>query len=424
MRRKNRYALTPFYTVFESVSDLPTKKTTLYEQSTASLIDTNMNKLKYLPILLAVLLSNCTYNAPGKKEARKIENNPSILDEYLTKIKLPPGFKIAVYADEVTNARSMALSPDGTLFVGTRDEGSVYALRDEDGDFKVDKKYVLATGLNMPNGVAFRNGDLYVAEISRVIKFEGIEKQLANPPKPVVVFDKYPDKSHHGWKYIAFGPDGKLYVPVGAPCNVCEEDNEVFSSITRLNPDGTGMEVVQHGIRNTVGFAWHPTTKALWFTDNGRDLLGDDIPADELNHAPKDGMHFGFPYCHQGDLMDSKYGKGRSCDEFTPPVQNLGPHVAALGMEFYTGSMFPSEYKNQIFIAEHGSWNRSKKIGYRIMLVRLDGNKATSYEPFAAGWLNEATDEVWGRPVDVELMPDGSMLISDDYAGAIYRIYR
>jgi glucose/arabinose dehydrogenase len=237
-----------------------------------------------------------------------------------------------------------------------------------------------------------------------------------------VVYDKYPTKTHHGWKYIAFGPDGKLYVPVGAPCNICKEEDAIFASITRINADGSNREIIQHGIRNTVGFTWHPVTGKLWFTDNGRDWMGDDMPACELNYAPRDGMHFGYPYCHQGDAPDDRFGKLRPCSDFTPPVQNLGAHVAPLGLEFYTGSMFPEKYKHQLFIAEHGSWNRKKKSGYRLTLVTLDGDKATSYQPFAAGWLDETTDDVWGRPVDVELLPDGSMLVSDDFAGAIYRI--
>jgi glucose/arabinose dehydrogenase len=381
------------------------------------------NKTWFLLLLVFTILNCNSVNFPGKKAAKEIEENPSVLNEYLKKIKLPDGFKIDVYASDVENARSMTRSPNGTLFVGTRDKGSVYALRDEDGDFKIDKKYLLATGLNMPNGVAFRDGNLFVAEVSRILKFENIENNLANPPKPVVVNDNYPSKTHHGWKYIAFGPDGKLYVPVGAPCNICEDEDEIFASITRINPDGSGREVVQYGIRNTVGFTWHPVTGELWFTDNGRDWMGDDLPACELNHAPKDGMHFGYPYCHQGDLPDDRFGQKRPCSDFTPPVQNLGPHTAPLGVEFYTGEMFPQQYKHQILIAEHGSWNRSKKIGYQVSLVTLDGNRATSYEPFASGWLDEAADEVWGRPVDLEHLPDGSMLVSDDFANAIYRIY-
>ncbi|MCB9348062.1 MAG: sorbosone dehydrogenase family protein [Lewinellaceae bacterium] len=339
----------------------------------------------------------------------------------LGKIRLPQGFKIEVFAEGLKNARSLELSPNGTLFVGTRGEGKVYALKDEDGDFRADTTYTIAKGLKMPNGVAFRDGDLYVAEVSRILRFENIEANLATPPEPVVIFDNYPTETHHGWKFISFGPDGKLYVPVGAPCNICESDDEVFASITRLNPDGTGMEIVQRGIRNTVGFTWHPQTGELWFTDNGRDWLNDDEPACELNHAPQDGMHFGYPYCHQGDLPDPEFGDKRSCDEFTPPAQKLGPHVAPLGVEFYTSQQFPEEYQGRLFIAEHGSWNRSKKIGYRIMMVKLEGNRAVSYEPFAEGWLDKG--DVWGRPVDLEFLPDGSMLVSDDFADAIYRIY-
>lgn len=375
-----------------------------------------------LAFIIAVCTSfvfvNCKNINPPKKGGDYIETSDLPLD----RIKLPDGFKIEVYADKVKNARSMALSPDGTLFVGTRGEGKVYALKDSDNDFKVDQIYTLAEGLKMPNGVAFRDGDLYVAEVSRVLKFADIESNLANPPKPEVLNDEYPTETHHGWKYIAFGPDGKLYVPVGAPCNICESEDRIFNTITRINPDGTGREIVHEGIRNTVGFTWHPETKEIWFTDNGRDWMGDDKPAGELNHAPKDFMHFGYPYCHQGDMPDPEFGDKRECSEFTAPAQKLGPHVAALGLEFYTSNQFPEAYKGHLLIAEHGSWNRSKKIGYRVMQVKLDGNKAISYEPFAEGWLMEEEDDVWGRPVDLEFLPDGSMLVSDDFADVIYRI--
>lgn len=364
------------------------------------------------------LLWSCgPVNPPIKVLAPSYEGNLPI-----DSIKLPDGFAITVYAENVKNARALSLSPNGTLFVGTRDEGNVYALRDTNNDYVADQMYTLISGLNMPNGVAFRDGDLYVAEVSRILRFSDIENRLDKPGEPTVIYDQYPTEDHHGWKYIAFGPDGKLYVPVGAPCNICKSEDEVFASITRLNPDGTGREVVQDGIRNTVGFDWHPTTNELWFTDNGRDWMGDDQPPCELNHAPNENMHFGYPYCHAGDIPDPELAGGRSCSEFTPPVQKLGPHVAALGMEFYTGNMFPDQYHNQVFIAEHGSWNRSEKIGYRVTLVTLDGNQSTGYQPFAEGWL-EADGDVWGRPVDIELLPDGSMLVSDDYAGAIYRIY-
>jgi len=367
-----------------------------------------------------LFLAACnSINPPAQKPAA---NAADAKDSILHHLKLPPGFKIDIYAEGVKNARSMCLSPDGTLFVGTRDEGSVYALKDTDGDFKIDQKYTLATGLKMPNGVALRDGDLYIAEVHRITKLEAIEQHLDNPPPPKVVYDQYPDKTHHGWKFIAFGPDGKLYVPVGAPCNICEPPADIFATITRLNPDGTGLEIVHRGIRNTVGFTWHPTDKTLWFTDNGRDWMGDDKPACELNHATRDGLHFGYPYCHQGDLPDPKFGDKHDCSEFVPPVQKLTPHCAPLGLEFYTGDMFPEAYRGQIFIAEHGSWNRSEKSGYRVSLVTLKDGKPDEYKSFVEGWYDRTQDETWGRPVDIELLPDGSMLVSDDFSDMIYRI--
>ena len=292
--------------------------------------------MKYLLMATCLLFQlSCKLNTINPATKLKAPKYSGALP--LDKIMLPEGFEIGVYTENIKNARSMDLSPNGTLFVGTRGEGAVYAVVDVDGDYHSDTTYVLAEGLNMPNGVAFMDGDLYVAEINRILKFEQIEDNLGNPGTPVVVFDGYPDKKWHGWKYIAFGPDGKLYVPVGAPCNVCDEDNEIFASITRINRDGTGLEIVQHGIRNTVGFTWHPETKELWFTDNGRDWLSDETPECELNHASEDGMHFGFPYCHQGDSLDPKFGEGKDCSEYTAPLQNMGPHVAPLGLEFYTG---------------------------------------------------------------------------------------
>jgi glucose/arabinose dehydrogenase len=336
------------------------------------------------------------------------------------KIKLPPGFKLSLFAHNVPNARSMTLSPNGTLFVGTRKRGRVYALLDHNKDNRADEVITIVRGLNMPNGVAFRNGSLFVAEVSRVLRFDKIETRLHDPPKPVVVFDVFPRDKHHGWKFIRFGPDGMLYIPVGAPCNVCERDDERYASITRMKPDGTGLDIFAHGVRNTVGFDWHPETKELWFTDNGRDWLGDNLPPDELNHAPRKGLHFGFPYCHGKNIPDPKFGEKHQCPEFVPPAIELGPHVAALGMRFYRGKMFPREHRNQIFIAEHGSWNRSTPIGYRITLVRIKNNRAVKYEVFADGWLQGG--RAWGRPVDVLVMPDGALLVSDDRANAIYRI--
>jgi glucose/arabinose dehydrogenase len=336
------------------------------------------------------------------------------------RIRMPEGFGVAVYADSLRGARSLCLGEAGTVFVGTRGAGNVYAVRDKDGDGRADSTYVIASGLNMPNGVAFRQKSLYVAEVSRVLRFDDIERNLGVRIQPVVVRDDFPTDTHHGWKFIAFGPDDLLYVPVGAPCNVCLQDDPRYASIMRMKPDGSEPEVFAHGVRNTVGFSWHPRTKELWFTDNGRDWLGDDLPPDELNCAPVPGLHFGFPYCHGGDLPDSEWGSRRDCSEFAAPVQKLGPHVAALGMRFYTGGMFPARYREQIFIAEHGSWNRSTPLGYRITRVRPVEGKAVEYEVFAEGWLS--ADGPWGRPVDILMLPDGSMLVSDDLAGAIYRI--
>ncbi len=339
---------------------------------------------------------------------------------HLGEIKLPPGFEINIYASNVENARSMALGDKGTLFVGTREAGKLYAIVDRDQDDRADEIITLARGLKMPNGVAFRKGALYVAEVSRVSRYDNIEDQLNDPPKPVVVRDDFPRDRHHGWKFIRFGPDGMLYIPVGAPCNVCKRSDERYATIMRMNPSGTGLEIFARGVRNTVGFDWHPETRKLWFTDNGRDWLGDEQPPDELNHAPRKGLHFGFPYCHGGSIPDPEYSSNRACDEFIPPAMSLGPHVAALGMRFYTGTMFPKDYSNQIFIAEHGSWNRTIPIGYRLSLVRLANNRAVTYEVFAEGWLRNG--RAWGRPVDVLMMPDGALLVSDDRANAIYRI--
>jgi glucose/arabinose dehydrogenase len=329
----------------------------------------------------------------------------------LQKIKLPPGFTISVYAANVPNARQMALGTKGTVFVGSRNAGNVYAIVN-------GKVLTIARGLRMPSGVAFKDGALYVAEVSRIQRYDNIEANLTNPPKPVVVADKLPNETHHGWKFIAFGPDAKLYVPVGAPCNICIPD-ERHALIARMNADGSNMEVVARGVRNSVGFDWDPKTKELWFTENGRDGLGDNIPPDELNHVTQPGMHFGYPYCHAGTIQDPDVAK-QPCSKFVPPAISLGPHVAAIGMAFYTGQMFPPEYRNQIFIAEHGSWNRSIPIGYRISLVRLEGNRAVKYETFAEGWLQGRN--AWGRPASVLVMPDGALLVSDDEVGAIYRI--
>ena len=349
----------------------------------------------------------------------------------LDQIKLPPGFSIDLYATGVPHAREMVMGSKGTLFVGTRDFNKVYALVDRNNDHKADQVYTIAEGLKDPSGVAFREGSLYVAEISRITRYDDIEAKLEKPPAAVVVKSDLPTETHHGQKFIRFGPDGLLYVPVGAPCNVCERpDDQRFATILRMKPDGSGSEIFASGVRNSVGFDWHPATRELWFTDNGRDLLGDDVPPDELNHAPKQGLSFGFPYCHAGEVKDPEFGAKRPCSEFQAPARKLDPHGAAIGMRFYTGTMFPAEYRNQIFIAEHGSWNRSVPIGYRVMLAKIEGNKVASFAPFAEGWLQgvansqgtRTTGQTWGRPSDVFVMPDGALLVSDDFAGVIYRI--
>lgn len=339
--------------------------------------------------------------------------NPPVAD-----IRMPPGFRIEVWA-QVENARAMALGNDRTLFVGSMGAGRVVAVKFDEA-MRAGRQYVVATGLNMPVGVAFRNGALYASAVNRILRWDGIESRLGDPPQPTVVTDSFPTETGHGWKFIAFGPDGKLYVPVGAPCNICEPDPDRYANITRMNPDGTEREVFARGVRNSVGFDWHPQTGALWFTENGRDWLGDDAPPCELNQAPRAGLHFGYPYCHGGTIADPEFGHKRPCGDFASPARNLGAHVAPLGMRFYTGTMFPAAYRGAAFIAEHGSWNRSKKAGYRVIAVRVEGDKATHEEVFAEGWLKG--ESAWGRPVDVQMLPDGSLLVSDDRAGVIYRI--
>ena len=378
---------------------------------------------KILIIFISSLFLLACSEKKSKKQVEQVNADPNALfKKYnLDKIKLPPGFTINVYA-EVPNARSITLSPSGVLYVGNRAEDKVYAVTDDNKDGKADKVYTIASGLNTPNGVAFKNGHLYIATISSILKLENIEASLAAPPQPKVVYDKFPTDEHHGWKFISFGPDGKLYVPVGAPCNICKSENPVYASITRMNDDGTGFEIFANGIRNSVGFAWHPVTKQIWFTENGRDMMGNDVPSDELNTAAVAGMHFGYPYCHEGNIPDPEFGKGKNCSDYTAPVQKLGAHVAALGMRFYTGTMFGADYLNRVFIAEHGSWNRTEPVGYKLTSVSLDETgKSVANNTFAEGWL-QPDGKVLGRPVDVEMMQDGSMLVSDDYSGVIYRV--
>src|SRR5690606_4701723 len=385
--------------------------------------------LLMLSILILVL---CSCN--GKKQSsdeggpepqpEQQEQEPYQGDLPLGRLNLPEGFEVDVFAEGIDGARSMALGDDGTLFVGTRNENKVYALRDEDGDYRADAIFEVVSGVEQPNGVAFRDGSLYVAAVGQLFKSMDIEQHLDNPPEPETIYSDYPTEFHHGWKYIAFGPDGKLYVPVGAPCTICDRsgEDERFATITRMDPDGSNREIIAKGVRNTVGFTWHPQTDQLWYTDNGRDKMGVDVPPCELNRLAEVGQHCRYPICLGGTVIDPEFGDQHPCSDFVPPVQNLGAHVAPLVIKFDTGNMFPQAYKGHAFIAEHGSWNRSSKVGYRITLVKLENNQAVSYEPFIDGWLDQDSQEAFGRPVDLLFLEDGSLLISDDVGDAIYRI--
>jgi glucose/arabinose dehydrogenase len=345
----------------------------------------------------------------------------------LDKLRAPAGFRIELLTDAVPGARQMTLGrhdgSGGVVYVGSARAGNVYAV--EYGASGAGRVRTIATRLELPSGVAWRDGQLFVGASGRILRFDAIDDRLAQPPAAVVVTDRFPSDAHHGRRFIAFGPDGKLYVAVGSPCNVCLPDDR-HGVIQRIAPDGGPIETVARGVRNSVGFDWSPVDRALWFTDNGRDLLGDDLPADELNRVARVGEHFGFPYCHQGDSPDPQFGSERACREFTAPAALLGAHVAALGMRFYAGTQFPSAYRGNAFIAEHGSWNRSTKVGYQVARVAVDERgRAGAPEPFVQGWLQvdgAGRESVWGRPADVLPLPDGSLLVSDDLAGAIYRI--
>lgn len=400
--------------------------------------------MKRIPVLILILLLFTPVAfmlAQGRQPGGRggfvfgAEPMPGGAAEHLSKLRLPTGFSVGIYADNVAGARAMAVAPDGTLFVGTRAQ-VVYAVVDRNKDFRADEVLTVASGLTSPNGVAFKDGALYVAEVSRISRYDGVLDFVKVPggagpaPKQTVLTDTLPTDRQHGWKYLAFGPDGMLYTAIGAPGNILDR-GDPYASIIRLKPDGSSdFEMLARGVRNTVGFTWHPDTRELWFTDNGRDALSDETPHDELNVAPQPGLHFGYPYCHQGDILDPQFGKDRNCADYAAPAQKLGPHVAALGLKFYSGTMFPPEYRKQLFIVNHGSWNRSPQVshtGYRLMLAKVQGNKVTSYEPFAEGWLqaapgSELKRRAWGQPVDLIEMPDGSLLVSDDRANVIYRI--
>jgi glucose/arabinose dehydrogenase len=334
------------------------------------------------------------------------------------KLKLQPNFHIALYAANVPNARSMRQGEKGTVFVGSRLQDKVHAIVEKNG--KRDVK-VIASGLYRPNGLAIKDGTLYIAELSQISKIEKIEDNLDNPPKPTVIYSDLPKDEAHGWKFIGIGPDNKLYVPVGQPCNNCLPSDK-HGQIRRINLDGSGAEVVARGVRNTVGFDWNPVNKQLYFTDNGRDWASEDVPEDELNRITKTGLHFGSPFCYQGDFVDPEFGWGKSCADYEKPVLKTGPHSASLGMRFNTGNAFPAKYRNAIFIARHGSWNRTKKFGGDILAVFLNPNGTVkSTEVFLSGFLG-ADNNYIGRPVDVLFLKDGSMLISDDFNGAVWRV--
>ena len=343
---------------------------------------------------------------------------PAAADKLPTaKLKVPAGFNIEVYASGIANARSLAEGDKGTVFVGSRLVGNLYAIVNKDGKRTVK---TLASGLHRPNGVAFKNGTLYIAELSKISKIDKVEDVLDNPPKPTMIYDNLPKDEAHGWKFIAIGPDNKLYIPVGQPGNNVLHDDD-HGQIRRINLDGSGAEVIAKGVRNTVGFDWNPETKQLYFTDNGRDWMSQDVPEDELNRVTKVGEHFGAPYCLQGNIVDPEFGWGKSCSDYTAPVALLGPHSASLGMRFYTGSMFPKAYKNQIIVARHGSWNRTKKVGGDVLVVKLNKDGTVkSTEPLITGFLED--NKYIGRPVDVMQMKDGSLLVSDDWNGAVYRV--
>lgn len=337
-----------------------------------------------------------------------------------TGLTAPPGFHVELFASNVPNVRQLAVSSDGLVFAGSREAGKIYAIIDRNHDFVADEVVTIADDLHLPSGIALHQGALYVGAVERILRYDDIAEHYREHPQPVVLPARLPHDEAHGWKYLGFGPDGMLYVPVGAPCNICLP-NPPYGSILRMQPDGRDVTVYATGIRNSVGFAWHPVTGELWFTDNGRDWLGDDSPSCELNRVTKPGQHFGFPFIHGGGTPDPEFGVGRNAKDFVPPAVKLGAHVAPLGVLFYHGKQFPAEFRRSLLIAEHGSWNRSRKVGYRVVRLELDAqSEVIRNVPFVTGWLQN--EEVSGRPADVAELSDGSVLISDDTAGVIYRV--
>lgn len=350
---------------------------------------------------------------------------PAKADIELDKLVMPDGFSVEVYA-RVPNARQMSLGDDGTVYVGTRNRarGRIFAITDSDGDYKADDVIAITSGLKTPSGLVYKDGDLYVGAINTIHKFPNIAETMRDDPKGEIVTDNLPDKTHHGWKFLEFGPDGLLYVPIGAPCNICEPE-DTFAAIHTMdvNDPDNSLTKIASGVRNTVGFDWDPKTDELWFTDNGGDGLGDEMPADELNKLTNAGEHFGYPYIHQGDFNDPKFGVGKNAADYTAPAQKLAPHAGAVGMAFYKGDMFPEKFKNNIIIAEHGSWNRTDDAGHTghmLTVVTVENGQAVKYAPFITGFLQ--SNKAWGRPSDVLELKDGSLLIADDAAGAVYRV--
>lgn len=345
-------------------------------------------------------------------------STPVLAKDILNKLTVSDGFEVSLFANDVENARQIAVSKKGIVYVGSRKAGNVYALIDHNSDGVADKKMVVASDLNMPSGIAVKDGDLYVAEVERVIRFKDIDKHLKAPTFEVV-YDALPSERHHGWKFIRFAPTGELIIPVGVPCNICAED-ERFGRIFALDINTKQLTTLAKGVRNSVGFDYHPSTQALWFSDNGRDMMGDDIPPDEINRLSQEGEHFGFPYVHAGAILDPEFGKGKKVTDYSSPALALGAHVAPLGIHFYRGKQFPSSYNQQLFVAEHGSWNRSKKAGYKVAVATIEQGRVVKYTPFITGFMQN--EETFGRPVAFAELADGSLLISDDYANVIYRV--
>ncbi|WP_404341011.1 PQQ-dependent sugar dehydrogenase [Pseudoalteromonas mariniglutinosa] len=343
---------------------------------------------------------------------------PVMAHDILEKLTVADGFTISLFATDVENARQLAVSKRGIVYAGSRKAGKVYALIDHNSDGVADRKMVIATDLNMPSGLAIKDGDLYVAEVERIIRFKDIDKQLKSPTYDVV-YDQFPTDRHHGWKFIRFAPSGELIVPVGVPCNICEEDQR-YGRIFSLDLENKTLKTIAKGVRNSVGFDFHPRSQALWFSDNGRDMMGDDTPPCEINRVSNEGEHFGFPYVHGGAILDPEFGVGKNIADYKAPALSLAAHVAPLGIHFYQGKQFPNNYEEQLFVAEHGSWNRTKKAGYKVAIATIEQGQVIKYTPFITGFMQN--EETFGRPVAFAELADGSLLISDDFAGVIYRV--